>query len=145
MTQKINGHVAGAEFVGGNVQFYTVAVAFSGGAAGKTLADLVPTKASDGSTTFSVDVNKTIFDVAVEAIQGYTTPVIQGSLISGNLSFRFASNYVVGTSEGGSTDPKVASALTNAIDSAITAALVGQGLTIAAGDVVVTITKSETL
>lgn len=144
MTQKINGHVAGAEFIGGNAQFFTVTAAFSGGASGKTLVSTAPTTASDGSTTFSVDVKKTLFDVAVEAIQSVDTPIILGSLTDGNLVFKFASNRVVGTTEGGSTDPK-ATSFSEIIDSAITAALVGQGLTIGAGDVVITVVKADVL
>lgn len=145
MTQKINGHVAGAEFVGGNVQFFTVTVTVSGDASAFTLASLVPTKASDGSTTYSVDVNKTLFDVAVEAIQTVETPVILGALSGGNLVFRFATNRVAGTTEGGSTDPKAPS-FAAVIDSALTAALNGQGgAVIDAGELTVAVVKADTL
>lgn len=100
MTIKFNGNAAGAEFVGGNVQFFTVTV--STPPSGLTLASQFDAAFDPETNPVSALVTpaKTLYDVAVEAIQGFTTPVILGALDGTNLIFRFASNYVVGTTEG---------------------------------------------
>ena len=135
MTSKVNGHAVAAEFIGGNNQFFTVTATFANAVSASTFATVAGT---------TVDATKTLFDVAVEAIETIETPDIIGALSGGNLVFRFATNRVAGTTEGGSTDPKAPSFAT-VIGTAVTKSLQNNGFTVAAGDVAIAVVKADTI
>lgn len=107
MTDKVNGHVASGEFVGGNMQFFTVTIS------GATWDDAAAT---------TVDAGKKLFDVAVEVIQGFETPVIVSK--SSSTVIKFATTRIASFTEAGSTgDSKQASlatALSNATGETVT-------------------------
>ncbi|MCK9529411.1 MAG: hypothetical protein M0R77_02410 [Gammaproteobacteria bacterium] len=142
MTTKVNGQVAGAEFVGGDNQFFTVTATFSGANSALTLKEGVPTTGFDGSVggTFDVDVNKTLFDVLVETIEMFETPIILGALAPGDLSFRFATNRVAGFKEAKDTGDTKQAVLSDALEAAIVKAA-----SIDAGTISVAVTAAETI
>lgn len=115
MTDKVNGHVASGEFVGGDMQFFTV-----------TLSGALWT---DSAAT-AVDTGKTLLDVAVEVIQGFETPVMIS--MSSTTVLKFATTRKASFTEAGSTgDSKQAS-----LDAALEAVL---------GGATVVVAKAETL
>ena len=116
MTDKVNGHVASGEFVGGDMQFFTVTLT------GATWDDAAAT---------TVDAGKTFLDVAVEVIQGFETPVMISK--TSTTVLKFATNRVASFIEAKDTgDTKQGS-----LDAALEAALPGSSTVVVA--------KAETL
>ena len=116
MTNKVNGYVASGEFVGGDMQFFTVTLT------GATWAD---------SAATDVDTGKKFLDIAVEVIQGFETPVMISQ--SSSTVLKFATTRKASFIEAGSTgDTKQAS-----LEAALEAALPGSSTVVVA--------KAETL
>jgi hypothetical protein len=101
MTQKVNGHVAGGEFVGGDMQFFTVT--------------LTSGALTDADAT-SVDAGKTKLDVAVEVIQGFETPVLLS--VSSSTVLKFATTRRASFVEAGSTGDSKQGSLVTALGAA---------------------------
>jgi hypothetical protein len=116
MTNKVNGYVASGEFVGGDMQFFTVTLT------GATWADAAAT---------DKDAGKKFLDVAVEVIQGFETPVMISQTSATVL--KFATTRKASFVEAGATgDPKQVT-----LDAALEAALPGSSTVVVA--------KAETL
>lgn len=101
MTQKVNGHVAGGEFVGGDMQFFTVT--------------LTSGALTDAAAT-AVDAGKTVLDVAVEVIQGFETPVMIS--VSSSTVLKFATTRHASFTEAGATGDSKQASLVDALDAA---------------------------
>lgn len=101
MTQKVNGHVAAGEMVGGDMQFFTVT--------------LTSGALTDAAAT-AVDADKKKLDVAVEVIQGFETPVMYS--VASSTVLKFATTRVASFVEAGDTGDSKQGSLVDALDAA---------------------------
>ena len=104
MTDKVNGHVAAGEVVGGDVQFFTVTLT------GANFTDAAAT---------TVDAGRKILDVAVEVIQGFETPVILS--VTSATVIKFATNRVASFKEAKDTGDTKQATLATVLGAALTA------------------------